>query len=150
MAGAARRLAVLAVRASCRQQSKLLPTLPACGQVRHFAVPATSNEDEYKRFQSVKEKAHITVRAGTRGRVQGKGRAPWRHSAWRECAQCDARAARVVRSGRRCATSRWLPSTRRWCVPRSCAVRGCGPLTAWWRHTDGHHRAREEPSVEGA
>ena len=152
MTGTTRRLVGLVARAS-RQQTRLAAQ---GGQFRQFAaLPATTNEDEYRRFQAVKEKAHITVRgavaAAEPGSLQRRGWA----GATRWCPRHTCSASRTPvpcspRSGRRRATSRWRLWTRRWCVPwvpvaGRCVVT-CSLVAP---HAGGHHRAREEPPVEG-
>jgi hypothetical protein len=64
--GGARRLAVLASRAAIGARAQCALSAPAGLQVRAFAAPATSNADEYKRFMSAKDSAHITVRSRPR------------------------------------------------------------------------------------
>jgi hypothetical protein len=66
--GGARRLAVLASRAASGARARGA-LAPAGLQVRAFAGPV-SNADEYKRFMSAKESAHITVRGGGGAREQ--------------------------------------------------------------------------------
>jgi hypothetical protein len=152
MTGTTRRLVGLVARAS-RQQTRLAAQ---GGQFRPFAaMPATANEDDYRRFQAVKEKAHITVRSAEAyagpGSLERRGWA----GATRRCPQrtCSASRPRVPsspRSGRRRATSRWRLWTRRWCVLWVPAAARCAATCSLVApHAGGHHRAREEPPVEG-
>lgn len=151
MTGTTRRLVGLVARAS-RQQSRLAAQ---GGQFRSFAaMPATTNEDEYRRFQAVKEKAHITVSDASRQELS-LGRREWPGWAGATRDRVPSSASRPpappsARSGRRRATSRWRLWTRRWCVfsgavPPACTAT-CSLVAP---HAGGHHRAREEPPVEG-
>ena len=150
----ARRLAALAARASGRQ-----PRLAfQCGQVRQFAaMPATSNEDDYKRMQSVKEKAHITVRAAPWVQLQRCGSwSPGSPGATLLALSAPPTQLTPLFLSRPVAGGVQQAASVRGPRDGACTAAGGTPhrrprvLPDWWRHgTGGHHRAREEPPVEG-